>query len=81
MNIGSITTSTTVQSSELNKVNKKTNANANSTQEQTSSRRSDILDISAEAMSYQPIQSRIASGFYDKPEIVQEVAQRLSNDL
>lgn len=41
-------------------------------------RRSDKLEISSEANKLQPIQSKLASNVYNRPEILRDVAQRLS---
>jgi hypothetical protein len=80
MNIGSINISTNIQSGS-DKIARNRQNPAPGGQNQPVSRRGDKLDISAEALSYKPIQARIASGFYDKIEIVKEVAQRMAKDL
>jgi hypothetical protein len=41
-------------------------------------KRSDKLEISSEANKLQPIQSKLASNVYNRPEILKDVAQRLS---
>lgn len=52
----------------------------------STSKQVDTLELSEEAklsklLEYNSIRDRIKSGFYDNPEVLQEVAMRLSNDL
>lgn len=41
----------------------------------------DKLELSDEARTYLAIQNRIRSGFYDKPDVLNEVAIKLSEEL
>jgi hypothetical protein len=43
--------------------------------------RIDSLEISAEAQKLQPIQTKINEGFYNKPEIIREVASRIAKQF
>lgn len=49
--------------------------------EKVTQRRTDTLDISSEAKRLAPIATRLNEGFYDKPEIMREIAKRISYDL
>ncbi len=49
--------------------------------EGSSASKTDRLDISPEALKFNPIQKRIDEGFYDKPEVIRELAKRISKDL
>ena len=80
MNIGSVNHNTNIQSGSDNIIRNR-QSQVSETENHPASRRSDRLDISPEALSYKPIEARIASGFYDKIEIIREVAQRMAKDL
>ncbi len=50
-------------------------------EEKVTQRRTDTLDISNEAKRLSPIATRLNEGFYDKPEIMREIAKRISYDI
>jgi Ca2+-dependent lipid-binding protein len=43
--------------------------------------RQDKLELSSEARNYQIIQSKIANGTYNKPEVLKEVAIKLNKEI
>jgi hypothetical protein len=43
--------------------------------------KSDTLELSAEALKFQPIKKKIEEGFYDKPEIIRQVAEKIDDEL
>ncbi len=49
--------------------------------EKVTQRKTDSLEISEGAKRLSPIMTRINDGFYDKPEIMREIAKRISYDL
>lgn len=44
-------------------------------------RKSDRLELSDEAKNLHPIEARIESGYYDKPEVLRAIALKLSLEL
>ena len=46
--------------------------------EKQAARKKDRLELSSEAKTLQPIEARLESGFYDKPEVLRQVALKLS---
>ena len=81
MNINSVNRDLNLYNSTSTQVDKKSQAQDSSSNKSTVGRRADTLELSPEASSYNPIKSRINSGYYDKPEIVRELALRLSRNF
>ncbi|MDQ1265927.1 MAG: hypothetical protein QG635_1079 [Bacteroidota bacterium] len=49
--------------------------------ETRTAQRQDVLQLSDEAKKLQPIVSRLNSGYYDKPEVMQSLAMRISQQF
>lgn len=43
--------------------------------------KSDKLELSPEAKKLQPIKQKISSGFYDKPDIIDQVARKIFDEI
>ena len=43
--------------------------------------KSDKLELSVEALKLQPIRAKIAQGFYDNPDVLKNVADKLYNEI
>ena len=43
--------------------------------------KSDKLELSVEALKLQPIKAKIAQGFYDNPEVLRNVADKLYREI
>lgn len=41
----------------------------------------DKLELSAEALKLQPVRQKIEDGFYDRPEVIQKVAEKIDDEL
>ena len=68
------------QAANLNKSDKKTTRDVDSkSSESVYSPKSDTLELSVEARKSINIQNRIDSGFYDKQEVIEKVAKKLSS--
>lgn len=50
-------------------------------EEKVNQKRTDSLNISAEARKLSPIVAKVNEGFYDRPDVVREVASRISQDM
>ena len=44
-------------------------------------KQTDSLEISDEAKKLQPVKQKVEEGFYDRPEVIREVATKLNDDL
>jgi hypothetical protein len=42
---------------------------------------SDKLEISADSLKLGPIKARVTQGFYDNPEVLKQVSQKLYNEI
>lgn len=79
MTIGSVNSTKQIFASETVAEKKKTNDNKDTN---SASKRSDTLELSTASTSgNQPILSKIESGFYDKPEVLRSVAQKILKEL
>lgn len=43
--------------------------------------KSDKLELSPEAIKLQPIKQKVSSGFYDDPDIIDEVARKIFDEI
>ncbi len=43
--------------------------------------KSDKLELSPEAKKLQPIKQKISSGFYDNPDVIDEVARKIFDEI
>jgi len=57
------------------------NSQAASASEQQPPKRTDSLELSQESRTLDPIEAKIASGYYDKPEVMRQIALKLSLQL
>ncbi len=44
-------------------------------------KKSDKLELSAEAVKFEPIRKKIESGYYNKLEVIREVAEKVNREL
>lgn len=77
MNIDSVNSSAGIYSNQANKSSRKSFYKDSATAS-SASNKTDKLEISEEAQKLKPIQQRIESGYYDKPEVMNEIAKQIS---
>ncbi len=78
MNIDSVNSSAGIYSNQTNKNNRKPLGKETDAAHSRLANQTDRLELSAEAQKLNPIQARIESGYYDKPEIMNEIAKQIS---
>ena len=44
-------------------------------------KQSDKLEISSEARKLQPVLQRVEEGFYDRPEVIRQVARKINEEI
>lgn len=80
MNIDSLNRGNALNGTD-NKSNKKVSAYREESKEAKVKESSDKLEISAEALKLQPIRAKIAQGFYDNPEVLRSVSEKLLKEI
>lgn len=78
MNINSIHKSASLYQKNENKGKNSINSSENGTK---SNMIVDKVEISSEARRLGAIQNKIDQGFYDRPEVIRQIATNLNNDL
>jgi DNA-directed RNA polymerase specialized sigma subunit len=78
MNIDSVNSSSGIYSNQANKNNRKSPGKETDAAKSSFSNKTDKLELSDEARKLKPIQQRIESGYYDKPEVMKEIAKQIS---
>ena len=78
MNIDSVNSSARIYSNQVNRNSRKTYGNEGNSTSSRVPNKTDRLELSEEAQKLKPIQSRIESGYYERPEIANEIAKQIS---
>jgi hypothetical protein len=78
MNIDSVNSSAGIYSNQVNRNTRKPAGRESDTASSRLANKTDRLELSEEAQKLNPIQARIESGYYDKPEIMNEIAKQIS---
>lgn len=85
MNINSIASSNSQAGAvgqNANVVDKyKNNDEKKSEAKSLATQKSDTLELSAEVLKFQPIKKKIEEGFYNNPEIIRQVAEKIDDEL
>jgi hypothetical protein len=79
MNIDSISQGSSLYAKN-ERINRKKEDDKSSSESRVSPK-ADKLELSGEAQRFARIQSRINSGYYDQPEVMRQVAEKLNNDI
>lgn len=67
--------------SQDNKLKSKYKENTSEASDSKAKGISDKLEISADSLKLGPIKAKVAQGFYDNPEVLQKVSQKLYNEV
>jgi hypothetical protein len=78
MNIDSVNSAAGIYSNQNNRNTRKSPGRESYAASNSIANKTDRLELSEEAQKLNPIQQRIDSGYYDKPEIMNEIAKQIS---